>query len=459
MESTDYINALGAGASFNTKTIVEALVEAERAPAKARIERRIANSEASISGMGKAVSVLNVLSAAAERLNDASDFKTYGVSNSQKDAFSAVATSEARTGSSSITVSQIAQEQRSVSNEFTSTTAGLNGGAAITLSMVIGSASTTTTNIVVNEPTLQNTVTTINNANLGVTAEIVDTGGNGSNYRIQLIGSTGAEKAFSLTSSDSSLSFSSVQTATDANVSLNGVDFTRSTNVIDDILSGVTLTLNGPTTGAASLAINQDNSEARANIVDFVAIYNEAKRQLDELSSSTVDGPLAGDSIFRSMTRQLRNVVLNTSSTPGANINTLSDMGISVNKTGQMEVDDKKLDLALANNYTDIVQAFSANTDDQSTNSTASAGIAGDLAKLIADATASNAYLNTQQTSLKSRNSEYEEQLPTLEEKMTKVEARYTSQFLAMQQIIEQMNSTSDSMKSSFENLPFSNKN
>ena len=31
----DYINALGAGASFDTKKIVEALVEAERAPAKA----------------------------------------------------------------------------------------------------------------------------------------------------------------------------------------------------------------------------------------------------------------------------------------------------------------------------------------------------------------------------------------------------------------------------------------
>ena len=64
MAETDFINALGAGASFNTRKIVDALVEAERAPAKARIERRIANSEASISGMGKAVSVLNVLSAA-----------------------------------------------------------------------------------------------------------------------------------------------------------------------------------------------------------------------------------------------------------------------------------------------------------------------------------------------------------------------------------------------------------
>lgn len=458
MAGTDYINALGAGASFDTKKIVEALVEAERAPAKARITKGVAESDATISGLGKAVSVLNVLSAAAERLNDASDFKTYSVSNSQKDAFSAVSTNGARTGSNSITVSQIAQEQRSVSGAFSSTTSDLNGGSAITLSMVIGSSSTTTTNIVVAEPTLQSAVTAINNANLGVTAEIVETGGNGDNYRIQLIGSSGAEKAFSLTSSGSSLSFSSVKTATDANISLNGIDFTRSTNVIDDVLTGVTLTLNGATTGAASLAINQDNTLARANIVDFVTIYNDAKNQLDELSSSSVDGPLAGDSIFRSMTRQFRNIMLSNSSTPGTNINGLSDMGISVNKIGQMEVNDKKLDLALSNNFADVVKAFSANTNEQSVRSTASAGIAGDLAKLISEVTDSDAYLTTQQASLKSKNARFAADLTTLEEKMAKVEARYTSQFLAMQQIIEQMNSTSDSMKSSFENLPFSNR-
>ena len=458
MAGTDYINALGAGASFDTKKIVEALVNAERAPQKSRIEKSIANSEATISGLGKAVSVMNVLSTAAERLNDASDFKTYGVSNSQKEAFSATTTSSARTGSNSITVSQIAREQRSISGAFASTTASLNGGSTITLSMVIGSSSTTTTSIVVNEPTLQSTVNAINNAKLGVTAEIIDTGGTGDNYRIQLIGATGAEKAFSLTSDESSLSFSSVQSATDANISLNGIDFTRSTNVIDDVLTGVTLTLNGTTTGAASLAINQDNTVARANIVDFVTIYNEAKRQLDELSSSSVDGPLAGDSIFRSMTRQLRNIMLNTSSTPGANLRTMSDMGISVNKVGQMEVNDNKLDAALADNFADVVKIFSANTDDQSLRDGTSAGIAGDLAKLIADATDSSAYLSTQQASLKAKNADYAIDLTDLEEKMTKVEARYTSQFLAMQRIIEEMNSTSESMKSSFENLPFSNK-
>ena len=43
MASIDYINALGAGASFDTKKIVEALVEAERAGAEQQIQRKLAD--------------------------------------------------------------------------------------------------------------------------------------------------------------------------------------------------------------------------------------------------------------------------------------------------------------------------------------------------------------------------------------------------------------------------------
>ena len=82
-------------------------------------------------------------------------------------------------------------------------------------------------------------VSAINAADLGVMAEIVDTGIDGDRYRIQLIGETGAEQAFSLTSDDDSISFSSVQSATDAQLNVNGIEFTRSTNVIDDVLTGV----------------------------------------------------------------------------------------------------------------------------------------------------------------------------------------------------------------------------
>ena len=457
MSSIDYVQALGAGAGFDTKKIVEALVNAERAPAEARINSKIAESDAKISGLGKAVSVLNVVKDAAERLNDAKDFNTFTMSNSQVSAFSATSTTSARAGSNNITVSQIAQEQRSVSNAFASETSKFNSGT-ITLSLSVGSTTTSTTNITVADASLQGTVTAINAAKLGVTAEIVDTGSTTNRYRIQLIGETGSEKAFSLTSSDSAISFSSVQSASDAQLKVNGIDFTRSSNVIDDVLTGVTLSLNTVTSGTANLSINQDDSQARANIVDFVAIYNEAQRQLKELSNSSVGGELAGDSIFRSLTSSLRSLVLGTSSSASGNISNLSDMGISVSRTGELNVDDTKLDNALANNYADLVKMFSANTDDQTASSTAAAGLAGDISNLIADATDANSYLLTQQDTLADANSAREEELSDLETRMERVEERYNRQFLAMQQIIDQMNSTRESMESSFENLPFSNR-
>jgi len=457
MSSIDYVQALGAGAGFDTKKIVEALVNAERAPTEARINSKIAESDAKISGLGKAVSVLSVVKDAAERLNDAKDFNTFTVNNSQESAFSATSTTSARAGSNNITVSQIAQEQRSVSNAFASETNAFNANP-ITVSISVGSSNPTTTDITVTDASLQGTVSAINAANLGVTAEIVDTGAASDRYRIQLIGKTGAENAFTLTSSDSALTFSSVQTATDAQLNVNGIDFTRSSNVIDDVLTGVTLSLNTVTSGTANLSINQDDSQARANIVDFVAIYNEAQRQLKELSNSSVGGELAGDSIFRSLTSSLRSLVLGTSSSASGNVSNLSDMGISVSRTGELNVDDTKLDNALANNYADVVKMFSANTDDQTASSTAAAGLAGDISNLIADATDANSYLLTQQDTLADANSARQEELSDLADRMERVEERYNRQFLAMQQIIDQMNSTRESMESSFENLPFSNR-
>lgn len=455
MASIDYVQALGAGAGFDTKKIVEALVNAERAPAEARLNSKIAENEAKISGLGQAVSILNVVKDAAQRLNDAKDFKTFAVSNSQTNAFGASATTSARAGSNNITVSQIAQEQRSVSNAFASATDAFSADP-VTLSLTVGSGAAT--EIAVADASLQGTVTAINEANLGVTAELVDTGVDGDRYRIQLIGETGASKAFSLTSSDEAITFASVQTASDAQLNVNGVDFTRSTNVIDDVLTGVSLTLNTVTDGAANLTISQDNNEARANIVDFVTIYNEAQRQLKELSNSSLDGALAGDSIFRSLTSSLRNIVLGTSSSASGSIANLSDMGISVSRSGELVVDDGKLDSALANNYADVVQMFTANTDDQAASSDAVAGLAGDINKLISNATDTDSYLLTQQDTLANANSAREEELSDLADRMERVEERYNRQFLAMQQIIDQMNSTRESMESSFENLPFSNR-
>jgi flagellar hook-associated protein 2 len=133
-------------------------------------------------------------------------------------------------------------------------------------------------------------------------------------------------------------------------------------------------------------------------------------------------------------------------------------MGISINRYGVLELDEQKLDEALTNNYSDVVKVFSANTDDQSTTSSNPAGIAGDIEKLIADVTGSQGYFTTQKTALEADSARYDEDLKELEERMEKVEERYNKQFLAMQKVIDEMNNTRESLISSLEYLPFTNK-
>ena len=456
MANIDYINALGAGASFDTKSIVESLVQAERAGSEAQIQRKLASAEAKISGLGAATSILNILKEGAEKLNDAKDFNTLSLSNSQTTAFSASASLDASAGTNSVEITSIAKEQRTISGGFDSKTAALNGSGDTSISISVGGGATQT--LTVSGATLESVRDSINNANLGIKAEILDTGAASGNFRLQLVGESGADKNFTISSDASALSFSQLQASSDAALKVNGVDFTRSSNTITDVIQGVTLNLNSATTGNATLAVNRDTSQAKQNILDFVALYNEAQLEFKKLTDSETDGPLRGDTIFRGLLRNLNSIVLNQSSTPGTDVTSMSSMGISVDKTGQLLFDDKKLDAALASNFDDVIKIFSADTNDQTRFSSDAAGIAGDIKTLIENATASDGYLTTAEQTLQNRTSDYNEELEELNDRMAVIEERYNRQFLAMQTIIEEMNSTKESLISSLENLPFTRK-
>tara|TARA_A100001037_G_C15123955_1_gene625250 strand:- start:391 stop:1761 length:1371 start_codon:yes stop_codon:yes gene_type:complete len=455
MNNIDYVNALGAGASFDTKKIVESLVQAERAGSEGPINRKIAYAEAKISGLGAATSILDLLKQGAEQLNDARDFNNLSLSNNQPDAIGAVASKTARAGTNTIAITSVAREQRSLSQGVSSSSSILNDGSAVNFNITINGVDH---NVAVDDASLESIASALNNAGLGVHAEILDTGAGSDNYRLQLIGETGSSSAFAISSDLNELLFTTVQDARDAELTVNGVDFLRSSNQISDVISGVTLNLNAVTEGNATLTIARDTQEAQKSIVNFVALYNEATLEFRNLTDAEQDGPLRGDTIFQGILRNMRSIVLGQSSSPGEELNSLSNIGISVDKTGQLLFDEAKLSDALTNNFDDVIQLFSANSNDQSRFNDDPGGIAGDLKTLIEKVTSSNGYLVTAEQSLQDRNNEYKAELDELEERMQKVEERYTRQFLAMQNVIQEMNSTKESLLSSFENLPFSNK-
>ena len=331
----------------------------------------------------------------------------------------------------------------------------MNGENTTNISLTVNG---TTQSLAIEGATLASVRDSINSAGLGVRAEIVNTGEASGNFKLQIVGETGANNSFTISSDFSGLNFSSSQAASDASLTVNGIAFTRSSNQISDVIEGVNLNLTATTDTNFTLSIDRDISEAKGNIVAFVSMFNEATQEFRNLTNSETDGPLRGDSIFRSIVRNMRSIVVGTASTGGDNVSSLSDIGISIDRTGQLLFDEAKLETALTNNFDEVVSLFSANTNDQSRFSDDPGGIAGDLKTLIERVTASDGYLVTAEQALQQRTAEFNEDLEELEERMKVVEERYNRQFLVMQNIIEEMNSTKESLISSFENLPFSNK-
>ncbi len=469
MATIDFVNSLGAGAGFNTKELVAALVEAERAGKKSIIDNKIADNDAQISGLASAVSKVSELRLAAIELNDATDFNDYSVANSQTSAFGFIANTLAAPGTHTITVTSPAKAQTMSTLDastsgptvgFSSQNQTINGGNAFDLSVTMGTSVQTTKTISVTNPTPAGVVTAINEANLGIMAQVVALDTSGTNYTIQLTGETGVENAFSISESVSELNFSipSGFTAANADITVNGIQYSRASNTIDDILPGITLSVASATSGAATVSVTRNTSSTKTSIESFVSTFNDVSKELKRLVSSAESGELKGNTIVRQITRDLQNIVLNTSSTPGTTITRLSEMGISLTRTGQLEISQTKLDTALANNFEDVVTLFSADTNNDSEIGTASRGLAGDLSKLIKDLTSSTGYFTTQAETLAQRTVEYQQDLTDLEARLARTQERYTQQFLTMQRLIDEMQTTKESLKSSFENLPFSNR-
>lgn len=108
--TTDYLQALGVGAGFDTKAIVTALVDAEKAPKQSAIDRRTKDVDASVSGMAQLKSSLTTLQTAFQSVDDKRDFNFSTLANSAPTILSAqFDTDTALPGTYKVSVSQLAQ--------------------------------------------------------------------------------------------------------------------------------------------------------------------------------------------------------------------------------------------------------------------------------------------------------------------------------------------------------------
>ena len=464
--TTDYLNALGAGSGLDTKSIVSAMVTAETAGKQASIDRRTEGVIADVSALAVVKSALSNLQNAFEALDDKNDFNFSSINNSGSDYVNATLDGTlAQAGSYNIDVNSLAMAEMRESLEFTSNSDDVNSGVGVSFTGQVASGTVETVTLAAGDVSLDNAAEAINNLDIGVSAWVVQT--DADSYKLLTQGPTGADNSVTITDSNSIFGLNKtsaiVQSAADASVDINGVNVVRDVNTFDDLIPGVSIDLQATSVQSFNLSVGRDITTAQTTIVNLVEMVNAFNVVMDEVTAvegtDGKPGALKSDSAIEAIEDKIRSIFASDSSTPGTNVTSLSDMGVTVQRDGTYEVDTTTLSTALKDNFDDVTKVFSANTNSQTIYGTADRGIAGDMIKQISDYLSSTGVITTRENSYKSLQSTLTVEQSDLDDKATAVEKRYTKQFITMNKIMDEMKSMQKYLDGQLSNLPFTAKN
>lgn len=381
---------------IDVNSIVTQLMTVERQPLQKFDVKNVA-IQAKISAYGGIKSALATFQTAAQAFSSAESFNVVTGSSSAADFVGISVTKAAAASNFSVEVSQLAKNQKLASGSYVATTTPVGTGTlTIDFGKYTTSGSTTTftsnpdkTSATITIDSSNNTLAgvrdAINNAKAGVSASIVN---DGSGYKLTIVSSdTGESNALRISANDtgdgnntdaaglSSLAYnaatggvtnlSELQVAQNSKLKIDGIDISKSTNTISDAIEGVTLNLKQITTTPASMTVSSNTGSIKTSVQAFVKAYNALTKSLNDATSYNAETKQAallnGDSTIRTIQYSLRNVLIDNVEGTGGDIKSLSQVGISVDKSGVMSLNSTKFDSAIAQDPQAVISLFSSN--------------------------------------------------------------------------------------------------
>ena len=229
--------------------------------------------------------------------------------------------------------------------------------------------------------------------------------------------------------------------AANANLTVNGVPITSTTNTVTGAIQGVTLNLNNKTTTTASLTVARDTTGITTAVSNFVDAYNALANQLKSRSAfgdaTNPAGSLAGNGSVRLMLDQLRSIFITGAS--GGTLTSLAQVGITSQADGTLALDSTQLDNAMTNDFSDVSHLFTSAT-----------GFATRLNAWATNVTQIGGLFDISTNSLNTDISNSNDKITQLEARMTILQQQYTTEYSNLNMLLSNMNSTSTYLNQQF---------
>lgn len=464
----------GLATGLDTNSIVKDLMALERAPLD-RVEAKKTQATQRLEAFAQFKEKLDALKSAVSGMTLTSQVRSTTAKLSSESAFTASTTS-GTAGSYNISVAQLSQVQKTITDGFSSNTDALFGTGTITVNG---------TQITVNEDnnSLAGLMQSINTKTetTGVQASIINDG-SGTPYHLVFTGKD-ASTTFAVTS-DLKDAFNvpipfvtdDVQLAQQAVVFIDGIEVVSDSNTLSTAISGVTLNLNAvsstsssgtpevgvdpwdwadpPVYNSTRMDVESDTGALKEKITTFVTAYNDAIEwilsgyeefggtsevpEVEEGSDeeAVLGSVLRGDATINSMKRQLQNVLTGSINNSGG-FKIMSEIGITTNRDGTLQQNNTKLDNALQNNFDDMVYLLSGDDD--------TAGVMKEFNSLLLKMTSGTDGMYAVQKNAYDRSVDrFDSQIEQMELRLTRREEVLKAQFTAMEQLVSSLNAQGD---------------
>jgi len=439
------ISAPGVGSGLDVSSIVDQLMSIERIPLR-RMEADKKGLETQLSAFGQLKSSLTTFQTAFEKLKTLDSFEVYKAESSNEAAFTATADSTAAVGFNSIQVVSLAESHKMGSVAIADTGTTTLGGAGDQMTFTINGNAFT---VDVGGQTLSSIRDAINDAadNTGVSASIISE--NSGSHRLVLTSTeTGNANAINMSSTgtigtDLGLTDINNPTLLDSEILIDGLyTITRSSNSIDDAISGVTLTLLSETTSADQLTMSRDVESVQESVQSFVDAFNALNTVFDDLSGEGDD--LEADNTLRSIENQIRNVFNTPPTGLTGSYSYLSEIGVSFQRDGTFALDATKLEAAIGSDFSGLAELFAS--DDQ--------GYLFRVDNLIDNFVQADGLIDVRQDGINTRIDTTEQRILDMEYRMELREQRLLSQFNNLDALMGQLNGTSAFLTQQLATLP-----
>lgn len=449
------------------QALTQQLVAAERAQRTSTVVAKAELYGERVDAYQTLRSSVNELGNVAAKLDSSLDFKKFNVGYDVEGFVNVTTSGSAPPTNLSIEVLQVGRPDQALAS-FNQAADADTGGGSVTIG--VGSDSFTVT-LASGSSSLQQMAAAINadNDNPGVRATVITTGAGASELYLEsddigsanalTLSSTGGFTALGGNTSAGAVALNRTpfDGAADAQIRVNGVSLTSdSSNTFEGVVSGVKIEALKTTSGTGDdpsrvqVDVTRDKEAVLSEMNAFVKAYNDLRSELRNGLSYNVDtqtaGVLYGETRVKRLDRQLTQVMTQTFGLDGGDLTNASQIGLSFDDKGNLQLDQTRLENALDNDFDEAVGFFAGVAAGRGK----SEGLADVFKDLADDYGNSGGFFDNRRTALLESLDDLEKKQDRIDLQLAGYEAVLVKQFAALEALQAQIEGTSSFLEGQF---------